>query len=66
MPDPPLLLTAPAAARALAISPRTLWALTQRGELPVVRIGRSVKYDPQDLARWIASVKTPANNGHRG
>jgi excisionase family DNA binding protein len=52
-----LLLTAPEAAKALAISPRTLWSLTQRGDIPCVRIGRSVRYDLEDLRAWIASRK---------
>lgn len=59
-----LLLTSTTAARALAISARTLWGLTARGELPVVRIGRSVRYDPRDLVRWIEAAKTPTHNGH--
>ncbi len=45
------------AARALAISPRLLWSLTNRGEIPVVRIGRAVRYDPHDLRRWIDEQK---------
>jgi len=49
----PKLLTARDAAKALAICEKTLWAFTDRGEIPVVRIGRSVRYDPQDLSRWI-------------
>ena len=53
-----LLLTVPEAAKALAISPRTLWSLTQSGAIPCVRIGRSVRYDPADLKAWIESRKT--------
>jgi excisionase family DNA binding protein len=49
----PLLLTPKEAAKALSISDRTLWALTDRGEIPVMRIGRSVRYDPRSLSRWI-------------
>jgi len=45
------------AARFLAISERTLWSLTQRGEIPCVRIGRAVRYDPADLREWIAARK---------
>jgi excisionase family DNA binding protein len=52
-----LLLTTPQAARSLAISERTLWDLTKRGEIPVVRIGRSVRYDPEDLKAWIDRQK---------
>jgi excisionase family DNA binding protein len=49
-----LLLDAPAAAAALSISPRKLWQLTKDGQLPHLRIGRRVLYDPAALQRWIA------------
>ncbi len=50
-----LLLTARQAARELAISERTLWGLTARGEIPCVRIGRAVRYSRSDLVAWIAA-----------
>ncbi len=43
------LMTPHEAARWLALSPRTLWSLTASGELPAVRIRRSVRYRPADL-----------------
>lgn len=52
---PAMLMTPPQAAETLAISARKLWALTASGEIPHVRIGRSVRYSPRDLARWIES-----------
>lgn len=55
---PPLLLTSRDAARLLAISERTLWGLTKVGKIPVVRIGRSIRYDRHDLTRWIEQNKT--------
>lgn len=54
----PALLTAREAAKLLAVCEKTLWALTKSGEIPVVRIGRSVRYDPRDLSRWIDKVKS--------
>jgi hypothetical protein len=55
------LLSASEASRTLAISPRTLWAISApRGPLPVVRIGpagRSVRYHLADLERFIESQK---------
>lgn len=54
---PPQLLRPSDAARVLAISPRKLWELTNRGELPAVRIGRAVRYDPCDLTAWIETAK---------
>lgn len=59
----PLLLTPNEAARALSISPRALWSLTApRGPIPAVYLGRSVRYSPESLQRWIASKQ----NGHQG
>ncbi len=49
-----LLLTSRQTAEALSISERTLWGLT---DLPRVRIGRSVRYDVEDIRAWIASRK---------
>jgi predicted DNA-binding transcriptional regulator AlpA len=67
---PTLLLRPADAAKALAISPKTLWALSQpRGPLPVVRIGeRSVRYSVAALQRWIAQQQVEASdqNEHRG
>jgi excisionase family DNA binding protein len=50
---PALLLTPQEAAEALAISPRKLWGMTASGEIPCVRLGRSVRYPVNDLQRWI-------------
>ncbi len=54
----PQLLKPAEAARSLAISERKLWGLTKCGEIPCVRIGRSVRYDPRDLASWIEARKS--------
>jgi hypothetical protein len=52
----PLLLTPRAAAAALSVSPRTLWGLTApRGPIPVVRLGRAVRYPTGALRAWIAA-----------
>lgn len=54
----PKLLTARDAAKTLAVCEKTLWNLTKRGEIPAVRSGRSVRYDPCDLSRWIERTKS--------
>jgi excisionase family DNA binding protein len=56
----PQLLTRRDAAKLLALSESKLEKLTAAGELPVVRIGRAVRYDLVDLRGWIAERKTPA------
>jgi excisionase family DNA binding protein len=47
------LLTPVTAAQFLAVSPRTLWGMAQRGELPIVRIGRLTRYAIDDLRAYI-------------
>ncbi|TWT66717.1 Helix-turn-helix domain protein [Posidoniimonas polymericola] len=49
----PLLMDARTAAKALAISSRKLWAMTASGEIPHVRIGRSVRYPVFELQSWV-------------
>jgi len=45
----------------LSISERSLWAITSpRGDLPCVRVGRSVRYDIDALRRWLASKQEAA------
>lgn len=52
------LLTSKEAASYLRISTRTLWSLTQRGDVPVVRIHRSVRYRASDLRSFVESNVT--------
>jgi len=53
-----LLTKVPEAAKALSISERKLWDLSEpRGPIPVVRIGRAVRYDRRDLRAWIDRQK---------
>lgn len=48
------------AAAWLGISERSLWSLTQRGDLTAVRIGRSVRYLLADLKAYAESCKRGA------
>ena len=58
-PLPPLLLTAREAADVLRLSEKSLWSLTSpRGPIPVVRLGRSVRYSVASLEAWIADQLT--------
>jgi excisionase family DNA binding protein len=58
--DSPLALRAKEAARALSISARHLFTLTQNGEIPCVRIGsgsrKTVLYPMDSLRNWLASA----------
>lgn len=66
-----LLIGSAEAARMLSISPRTLWGLTApRGPIPCVYLRRAVRFDPDDLRRWVEQSKqrceTPAVAGKVG
>jgi excisionase family DNA binding protein len=56
----PPLLTVKEAAHRLALSERSLWSLTNRGEIRCVRIGRAVRYDHVDLSEFIERAKRRA------
>lgn len=42
------------AAAALGIGERMLWSLTNRGEIPHVKLGRATLYPVADLERWLS------------
>ena len=54
-----ILLTPTETSRALAVSPRKLWAMTFEDDpgLPHVRFGRLVRYVMSDLENWIESQR---------
>ena len=62
----PLAMRPAVAARAIGICERTLWTLTQRGEIPHSRIGGVVIYPTAAIMRWLEErtinppVKRPA------
>jgi excisionase family DNA binding protein len=60
MKEPNRLLTDIEAADRLGVCSRTVWTLAETGRLPRVRIGRSVRYDPDDLDAFIAACKPPS------
>ena len=58
-PPPASILVRPrVAARVLEISPRKLWELTSRGQIPCVRIGRSVRFSIAQLEEWVRARTT--------
>ncbi len=50
----PLLWRASEAAQALTISESKLWKMVKAAEIPVVRMGRSVRFDPVEIQAWIS------------
>ena len=62
IPASTLLVDSREAARLLNISTRTLWALTARGELLSVRIGRRVLYRVETLNEFTKQQEGPGND----
>jgi excisionase family DNA binding protein len=56
-----LLVTSKEAAKALAISERSLWQFAADGQLPRVRMGRSVRFDIRDLKAFVDGQKERAS-----
>ena len=52
------------AARMLGISERLLWTLTNRKEVPHLRIGTRVLYPVRSLQQWLES-RTTSTSGRR-
>lgn len=50
----PLLLNPEQAAASLSISPRKLWDLRDRGEIPYLKVGRLTRYAVDDLRAYVA------------
>ncbi|MDP9370105.1 MAG: helix-turn-helix domain-containing protein [Chloroflexota bacterium] len=53
MQEQPLLLRAEEAAKILSLGRSTIFQMLASGELPVVRIGRSVRIPRSELEIWI-------------
>jgi len=62
------LLSRKEAAECLGVKPQTLaaWHVTGRYGLPVVKVGRAVRYRLADLERWIASRTIGVAAGETG
>jgi excisionase family DNA binding protein len=58
MQDP--LVTAGEVARILSIHPKTVYAWADRGEIPVVRLGRTVRFRRKDVDQLVADRLVPA------
>ena len=52
------LLTVSQVAQRLTVSAKTVRRLVERGELPALRIGSSVRVDPDELRTWLYDVAT--------
>ena len=56
--SPKPLLTLNEAATLLAVSPKTLQRLVARGDLPVIRVGSSLRFSTGDLEAFVARSRS--------
>lgn len=54
------LLTVPEVAELLRLSPAAIYALTYRRQIPFIRIGRRLRFDPETISDWL---DRQTNNG---
>ena len=59
------LLSVYEAAALLGLSPRTLYNLVARGQIPVQRVRRRVMFRPSELERWLDAQACAAGLGKR-
>jgi len=57
---PKRYLTAADAAEYLGLSKDALYTRTRQGEIPVIRMGRSLRWDMQDLDLWMRRQRIDA------
>ncbi|MEX2171348.1 MAG: helix-turn-helix domain-containing protein [Pirellulales bacterium] len=62
-----MLLTAREAAELLGVSEKTLWNHSYpRGTVPIVRFGKTLRYSPDALQRWILEQEKNCHGGAGG
>lgn len=50
----------------LAVRPLMIYRLVEQGKLPAIRIGRIIRFDPDDVAAFLASVRVGADGLKEG
>ncbi|MGV0952815.1 MAG: helix-turn-helix domain-containing protein [Fluviibacter sp.] len=60
----PTLLDDPQAAEFIGVSPQTLpiWRCTGRYSIPYIKVGRKVRYRPEDLLAWLESRRVSSGS----
>jgi len=60
------LLSTEQTSKILGVTIRTLFTITQRGDLPCIKVGRSVRYDTRDLESYLKQNKSQGKESHNG
>jgi len=58
----PLAVDEDQAAKMLGISKRTFWEYRNKGEIPIIRLGRLVRFSVDDLRRFIDANREVSQN----
>jgi excisionase family DNA binding protein len=58
------LLTPQEAADLLGLSLQAFYQRIHRGQIPIIRIGRSLRVDPEELERWLEGCSTSTRGSH--
>ena len=53
----PRLLTVRELAQYLRLHEKTIYELVARRELPSIRLGRRLRFSPDDITRWVSARK---------
>ncbi len=62
--DPPAQLwTVREVAYYLRLKPQTIRAMARRGELPVIRLGRGLRFQPGAIEAWLNSKQAQPDTG---
>jgi excisionase family DNA binding protein len=57
--------TVKALADLLAVKPITIYRMVSRGQLPAVRVGKSIRFDPDDIAAFLDTVRVNPPAGRK-
>ena len=58
------LVTAYDVSKILSVPRLRIYDLARTGQIPSVRIGRTIRFDPERIKAWIAAGGTAATDGH--
>lgn len=50
----------------LGVSKQHIYEMVADGSIPAFHVGRSIRFDPQELAGWLQKSKPPTKQGSNG
>jgi predicted DNA-binding transcriptional regulator AlpA len=58
------LLKAQDIAKALSVSPSTVYQWAELGQIPCLKVNGALRFDPDDFISWVQSCKKAANSSY--